>query len=292
MSGRSREGEIVVAAAQGDAAASSVVAALLRGGRHARLVDEATLARAVLAHRPASGLPGQGTRALPGDRLRLPDGRELGPATAVLVWRLDTFPVAAVSAEHREYAQAEAFAAGLSWLTGLGENLLNRPAPLGLSGGRIDLLRLAQLCEEHSLAIAPFELCTNQAASRPVSGIQAWPWDPLGLPDPQPRRTPLPAGPPLPRPVLRTGVVQPADPVLVLDGRVVGSPALPRDRLAGLVAAAGLRCAEVSMGTTADGRPVVTAVSPVPRLRAPGHFVAFVSYLSERADRMVQEQAA
>ncbi|MDQ7993048.1 MAG: hypothetical protein AAGC63_16000 [Propionicimonas sp.] len=292
MSGRDGQGEIVVAAARGDATAATILAALRRRGRASRLVDEATLARAVLEHRPASGAPGRGTQALPGDRLQLPDGGVVGPGTGLLVWRLDTFPLAAVSAGHREYADAEAFAAGLSWLTGLGDKVLNPPDPFGLAGPRVDLLRLAQLCEQAGVATAPFELCTNQAAARPGPTGRAWVWQPPGLPDPTQRWTPHPAGPPLPRPVLRTAAVQPAEPVLVLDARVVGTAAVPGEALVALAAAAGLRCAEVSTGTTADGRPVVTAVSPVPGLRAAGQFPAFVSYLERRADRTIEEAAA
>lgn len=281
---------VIVVGAHGDAAAGAVVTLLRRRGRHAVLVDEVAVARAVLVHRPASGPVGgdaRGTGAMSGDLLQLPDGSEIGPQSGLLVWRLDSFPVALLPEAHRDYAAAEGFAVGLSWLTGLGQVVLNLPDPTGLAGARVDLLRLHQLCGKNGLAMPAFELCTNQAVAGRAAARE-WVWQPPGLPDPG--AAVAATGPPLPRPVLRLGPVTATSTVLVLEGRVHGPSEVGADALAGLVGAAGLRCAEVSVGRTGDG-PVITGLTPVPTLRGPGQLAAFTEYLERRLESRAEVAA-
>lgn len=281
---------IVVVAARGDAAAVALVTLLRRRGCHTLLADEHAVVRATLEHRPASGRiePGrQGTAALAGDVLKLPGGVQLGAATGLLVWRLDGFPVAQLPPEHREYGESEGFAAGLSWLTGLGDLVLNRPDPLGLAGARADLLHLARLAREAGLAVPAFDLRTNDAAvGGREPGFLALDWTPPGIPDPA-AAGPAPDGPRLARPVfgIEPFVSEPA--ALVLDDTVIG-PTQPWSThagpaLAGLARAAGLRCAEIGLGRTRTGRPVVTGISPIPTLRQPSHLAAFADYVERRA---------
>ncbi len=282
-------GDVVVVAARGDAAAVALVTGLRRRGRRALLVDETAVVSARLEHRPASGRTdpgGPGTGALPGDVLRLASGYPVGPATGAVVWRLDGFPVAQLPPEHHEYAECEGFAAGLSWLTGLGEVALNRPDPLGLAGARVDLLGLHRLAAWCGLSVPAFELRSNDAAAgRPPTALLTAQWEPPGLPD---AAVPVPAatGPRLPRPAFRVEPVVRERPVLVLEDEVVGpdrttavtsAPAIAR-----LVAAAGLRCGEVGLGRSRSGRLVVTGLSPIPSLRQPGHLAALTDYLEQR----------
>lgn len=294
---------IVVAAHRGDVAAATLVALLRRRGRcPAILVDDAALTRAVVEHRPSSGAVAPGVRpapdALPGDALRLDSGETVDAASSLVVWRLPSFPAPTGPAAHRDYAEAEAFALGLSWLAGLGGSVLNRPDPQSLPGVLPHLFRLQAAARAAGLDLPAFRLSSDATSASSTAGMSASFWPVAQVPARARGEREPAGGPPIPAPRLLLEDVEDPTSVLVLidgdDGIVVGPhPQLHRP-LTTLVGALGLSCAEVEVAR-ASGRAVVTGVSPTPGLAGAGHATALAAYVEHRAlahPALVKEAAA
>lgn len=292
---------IVVAAHRGDAAAVALSTLLRRRGRRRTiLVNEAQLSRATIMHRPSSGrIVGTTSRlSLAGDALHLPNETLVDAASAVLLWRLSGFPTGVVPSDHRDYADAEAYAFAVSWLSGLGSAVVNRPDPTSLSGAQPHLLQLSRLARQVGLSTPAFQLRSNGASGARMPGLVDHDWDSRFIPSSAEGDSTESSGPPLPRPELRIEPFSSATAVLVLGGAVIGTgsasgdPGLP-DRLAGLARVVGLDCAEITLAhAEGSGRCVVTGISPVPRLVGPGHLTALAVYLEGRSAAHAEKVAA
>ena len=261
------------------------------------LAFDQDLASAGVVHRPSSGSIRGGARpsvaALTGDAVRLPGGTSIDATTDVVVCRIATLaPARQSSRERQAYAEAEMFALALSWLSGLGDAVLNRPSPTGLAGADVDLLRLHRLATDAGLSVPDLELCVN-AARRPgkPDGEQLeWsgPWLPRSIATADPRLT----GPPLTRPEAWSEAVRPGGTALVLGARVHGAPSRLHARLAALAAAAQLTVCEIGLGRTGSrDEPVVTGISAVPALAEPGRLGLLADCLEERSQRRRQERS-
>jgi hypothetical protein len=286
--------------ARRDDVAAVALATLLRRGRRCQVVlaYDQDLAWARVIHRPSSGsVRGGGAAsalALPGDVLRLPDGTSIDAMTGVVVCRIATLaPARQPSPEQQAYAEAEMFALALSWLSGLGDAVLNRPSPTSLAGADVDLLRLHRLAADAGLAVPHLQLSVNAARGRVGTGRQRLEWTGPWLPRSAAMAGPEVTGPPLPRPEAWSEPVQPTGTALVLGAAVHGAPSSLHARLAALAAAAGLVVCEIGLGRTASfAEPVVIGISAVPGLAEPGRLALLADFLTERAHRRRQERAA
>lgn len=291
---------VVILAHRGDLAAVGLATALHHRARcRVSLADEYGLVGARIVHRPSSGRvhsdAGGAGHGLAGDLVELPNGTQITPATDVVLCRIAALPAAAQSDPGRQaYADAETFALALSWLAGLGDAVVNRPSPLSLTGVEPDLLSLHRLAAAVGLATPQLRLAANAARSPVDPGFRPFDWPAAGTPrwyatTPQPD-----AGPPLPRPLATGEPVRPLGRALVLGGDVLHAPAALHDRLATLAEAIGLAVCEVGLGQAPSAaEPVVTGVSPVPRLTGPGQLAALAGYLERRGhDRVLQGSAA
>ena len=267
--------------ARRDDAAAVALATLLRRRRgcHVVLAFEQDLASARIVHRPSSGpvFGGAGTSslALAGDAVQLPDGACLDATTDVVVCRIATLaPARQSSPEGQSYAEAEMFALALSWLSGLGDAVLNRPSPTNLAGAEVDLLRLHRLASGIGLAVPDLRLWVNTARTPGQRAREG-------------------TGPPLPRPGAWSEPVEPMGSALVLGATVHGAPSSLHGRLAALAAASGLVVCEIGLGrTAAQAEPVVAGVSALPSLAEPGRLALFADFVTERGHRRRQERAA
>lgn len=290
---------VAVIAHRGDAAAVALTTLLRRRGRvRATLVWDTTLIRATVAHRPSSGwrdASSDGGDALAGDAVRLPDGTVLDAGTGAVVWRLGTFPTPAFGPAHEDYAAAEGFALGLSWLAGIAPALVNPPDPMNLAGRHPDLVQLAALAREAGVESARFTLTADDAASagdeqiRDAAPVRSWGEN--GVPRSLSDTGILAAGPRLARPALRIGALTPLPPALVAGGHTVGAPDGLRDGLVALCRATRLEVAEVALARQ-GAASVVTGLAPVPTLADAAHLTAFAAYLEDRVAARVEGVAA
>ena len=191
--------------ARRDDVAAVALATLLRRRRRCRvvLVHDRDLASAQVVHRPSSGTvrggAGASPLALAGDALRLPDGTCLDATIDVVVCRLATLaPARQSSPDRQSYAEAEMFALALSWLSGLGDAVLNRPCPISLAGAEVDLLRLHRLAADTGLAVPQLQLNVNAARGRVEAGRQRLEWTGQWLPRSSAMIDPEVTGPPSP----------------------------------------------------------------------------------------------
>jgi hypothetical protein len=269
---------VAILARRDDVAAVALATLLRRRRCRVVLAFDHDLAVAHVVHRPSSGSvrggTGASTLALAGDVVRLPDGTSIDATTDVVVCRIATLAPARQSSPTRQsYAEAEMFALALSWLSGLGDAVLNRPSPTSLAGAEVDLLHLHRLASGVGLAVPDLRLWVNAARSPGQAAREG-------------------TGPPLPRPGTWSEPVEPICRALVLGATVHGAPSSLHSRLAVLAAAAGLVVCEIGLGRTASlDEPVVTGISAVPLLAEPGRLALLADFLAERGQRR-QERAA
>jgi hypothetical protein len=292
---------IVVAAHRGDAAAMALATLLRRRGRRrTMLVDEAQLSRSTIVHRPSSGpVTNSASRlSLTGDALRLPDETLVDAASAVVLWRLARFPTGVMPVEHREYADAEAHAFAVSWLSGLGRAVVNRPDPMSLPGAHPHLLQLSTFARQVGLSAPAFQLRSSGASGMRMPGLAARAWTGQFIPFSPETGGAESSGPPLPRPDLRVEPFANPSTVLVLGDAVIGAdPTLAGAGLARslveLARVVGLDCAEITLAQArGSGRCVVTGIAPVPSLAGPGHLAALAVYLECRSAAQAEDVAA
>jgi hypothetical protein len=289
---------VAILARRDDVAAVALATLLRRRRCRVVLAYDHDLAVAQVVHRPSSGSvrggTGASTLALAGDVVRLADGTSIDATTDVVVCRIATLaPARQASPTRQSYAEAEMFALALSWLSGLGDAVLNRPSPTSLAGADVDLLRLHRLAGDAGLAVPHLQLSVNAARGRVPSRRQRLGWTGPWLPRSAAMADPEVTGPPLPRPGAWSEPVQPAGTALVLGAAVHGAPTSLHSRLAVLAAAAGLAVCEIGLGHTASAaEPAVTGVSAVPGLAEPGRLPLLADFLAERGLRRRQERAA
>jgi hypothetical protein len=281
---------IAILARRGDLAAVALACTLHRRRRcRVAWADEYDLVRARVVHRPSSGLVDGRTvaaTALAGDVVQLPDGSRITPETDVVLCRIAALPAAVQTDPRRQaYADAEAFALGLSWLTGLGDAVPNRPSPFGLAGLEPDLMSLVRLAAVAGLATPRLQLTSNAAGCPVDPALRSLEWPVIGLPRAYVPPAEAATAPPLPRPLAAGEPVRLVSSALVIGGDVVGAPRVLHDRLVALARAAGLAVCEVGLGhADSTAEPVVTGLSAVPRLTGPGQLEALAGYLERRGD--------
>ncbi|MDF1489877.1 hypothetical protein [Tessaracoccus caeni] len=288
FTGRGTGRRIVVVASHDDAVAATT-ADLLRthASQPALLVDESTLSRARVVHRPASGPAASkgDVRAVAGDALTLPDGTVLDAASCLIWWRLPGYPAPLVAADHRDYAAAETHALGLSWLAGLGQAVVNAPHPTCLAGLQPSLLQLGMFARQAGLRMARFALASSATHYRRGPGLAAACWDGLVVPTGVGHADKPRGGPPLPQPLFLVEELEWRTTMLVVGNEVAGPRLDLREQLVQLARLADLACAEVSLGEDpGTGEAVVTGLSPIPELTQVSQLTAMVRYLERRAE--------
>jgi hypothetical protein len=174
----------------------------------------------------------------------------------------------------------------------LGDRVLNRPSPMGLSGRQPDVLSLTVLAAMVGLTTPRLRLATNGVSTAPPGwGRQSW--SGCTVPVAVPAQTFPAAIPPLPMPVMFIEPVEHLTVATVAGGRVVGAPPGLDERTSALVEAAELNVAEVAFGATGTGdAPLVLAVRPVPRIVDIRQLELLTWYAEQRAFSYYTSRAA
>lgn len=301
--------ELVILASRGDAAASALALLLRRRGRiSVALIDEAAWASARFVHRPASGLArsgqaaggedgGMSTGALTGDAVQV-GARMVVDAGVRAVWcRLPAVRAARLPAGDQEYGDAELFALTLSWLTGLGDRVINQPHPTGLSGRPIDVVELHHLAAQVGLATPEIVLRSNESAARDGTaagtrgGSRRRQWDGLMVPmePPSPVASPTP---PLAEPACWAEPLTDLRTVVITGDQVPAVPGPDGTPLARLAASAGLRLAEVTLGRRpGENQLLVAGLASVPTMAAAGDLPVCAAFLERRAHAVARVAA-
>ena len=146
------------------------VAALLKRRHGCDQIQLRTPAEITLAPHWKHRVADAGTRTC----IELHDGTELSGPVVVFnrLQHLDTVPQRFGSVEDRDYAQAELSALVLSWLSGAGRAVINRPSALGLAGGIRRPLVWQRLAQRAGLSTVPLHVTTSTRRFPIPSGFE------------------------------------------------------------------------------------------------------------------------
>jgi hypothetical protein len=264
------------------------------------VVDEAGVAGGRFVHRPSSGRVDPtvtigSVAAVAGDRLQV-GSHPVDLSAASLVWcRLPAARAPRLPAADQDYGDAEMSALMLSWLTGLGDRVVNQPHPLGLAGHQVDLVELHELAARVGLSTPDIILRSSASAwpdpdrDRELLSRRLWAGD--VVPAQAPEQSTM-AGPPLPLPGCWAEPLTEVREVLVVGGQAPLLPGPTGAALARLAAEAGLLVAEVTIGRRPGEMPwLVAGLSPVPALTGAADLYACAAYLERRVLQPVRRAA-